>query len=187
MEKRFANSDFRLNSRPSSVMPSRSDIFEQQKRLRSAHADRYSYADEAKALVKKHRSKMEFLIQESKALKDGVITMFQKNFVRNMSRTESDREEAKVRMRAEIEEEEGKLGQIEANIKIFEKQIISMKQRTGGANNPIEIQQGLIKDIKILENRLDKATQKFNDLVTINSGLRLEIDSFRKERTMFQM
>ena len=39
--------------------------------------------------------------------------------------------------------------------------------------------------VKILENRLDKANQKFNEAIAINKNLRQQIDSLRRERVIF--
>ena len=43
----------------------------------------------------------------------------------------------------------------------------------------------LIKEIKALENRLDKANQKFNSTVAYNKKMRDEIDTLRRERLVF--
>ncbi len=48
-----------------------------------------------------------------------------------------------------------------------------------------ESQHALNKQIKILENRLDKANQKFNEAIAINKNLRQQIDSLRRERVIF--
>ena len=44
----------------------------------------------------------------------------------------------------------------------------------------------LIKEIKALENRLDKANQKFNSTVAYNKEMRDEIDTLRRERLVFE-
>jgi chromosome segregation ATPase len=44
----------------------------------------------------------------------------------------------------------------------------------------------LIKEIKALENRLDKANQKFNSTVAYNKKMRDEIDTLRRERLVFE-
>jgi len=36
-----------------------------------------------------------------------------------------------------------------------------------------------------LENRLDKANQKFNEAIALNKSLRQQIDSLRRERVIF--
>jgi coiled-coil domain-containing protein 63/114 len=43
-----------------------------------------------------------------------------------------------------------------------------------------------VKKIKILENRLDKANQKFNETISHNKVLREEIDTMRKEKGIFE-
>ena len=43
------------------------------------------------------------------------------------------------------------------------------------------------KHIRILENRLDKANQKFNDAIEYDKKLRNEIDKLRKERIFLKI
>lgn len=52
-------------------------------------------------------------------------------------------------------------------------------------NSGIENESNLQKQIKILENRLDKANQKFNETTANNKELKNLIDSFRRERVIF--
>lgn len=44
----------------------------------------------------------------------------------------------------------------------------------------------LIKEIKALENRLDKSNQKYNSTVAYNKKMREEIDTLRRERLVFE-
>jgi exonuclease VII small subunit len=55
----------------------------------------------------------------------------------------------------------------------------------GGYNAGAENESTLQKQIKILENRLDKANQKFNEAIAVNRELRQVIDSLRRERVIF--
>ena len=84
-----------------------------------------------------------------------------------------------------INEETDKLKKMEQNILIFDKQIVSQKGAIGGVNAGLENQNSLVKQIKILENRLDKANQKFNEAISVNKNLRQQIDSLRRERVIF--
>lgn len=52
-------------------------------------------------------------------------------------------------------------------------------------NSGAENESNLQKQIKILENRLDKANQKYNETIAINRDLKDVIDSLRKERVIF--
>jgi len=86
---------------------------------------------------------------------------------------------------AMIRNEKAKLLKIDEDIGIIEKQIVSQKKAIGGVNAGQDNQNSLIKQIKILENRLDKANQKFNEAISVNNSLRLQIDSLRRERVIF--
>lgn len=56
----------------------------------------------------------------------------------------------------------------------------------GGLNATGQLQERYEKHIKILENRLDKANQKFNESIEQDKKLREEIDKLRKERFFFE-
>lgn len=51
---------------------------------------------------------------------------------------------------------------------------------------PQEKHAKLIKEIKNLENRLDKTNQKYNSTVAHNKSLREDIDTLRRERLVFE-
>lgn len=56
----------------------------------------------------------------------------------------------------------------------------------GGLNATQQLQERYEKHIRILENRLDKANQKFNESIEYDKKLRSEIDKLRKERFFFE-
>jgi len=58
-------------------------------------------------------------------------------------------------------------------------------QEQKGANDIKERHPQFQKQIRILENRLDKANQKFNEAIAKNKKLRETIDSLRRERVIF--
>lgn len=59
------------------------------------------------------------------------------------------------------------------------------KNYFGGYNSGSEIEMNLQKQIRILENRLDKANQKFNEAIAFNKDLKSNIEGLRKERKIF--
>ena len=87
--------------------------------------------------------------------------------------------------KSKVEAELKKQEEIDRNIQEFQKKIKEKKQMIGGVNAGMENQTMLNKQIKILENRLDKANQKFNEAIAINRNLRQTIDSLRRERVIF--
>ena len=61
-----------------------------------------------------------------------------------------------------------------------------IKSEMGGLNATQALKERYEKHIHILENRLDKANQKFNDAIEYDKNLRNEIDKLRKERFFFE-
>merc|ERR1740127_109179 len=55
----------------------------------------------------------------------------------------------------------------------------------GGVKAALENAKAVQKQIRVLENRLDKALQKFNESIEANRGLREQIDTLRRERVVF--
>jgi hypothetical protein len=63
--------------------------------------------------------------------------------------------------------------------------ILTLRRQMGGVNAAKESQQMVQKQIRILENRLDKALVKFNEALANNKTLRETIDNLRRERVVF--
>merc|ERR1719386_310644 len=57
--------------------------------------------------------------------------------------------------------------------------------RKGGVDASKQNVKAVQKQIRILENRLDKALQKFNEAIEANRALREQIDTLRRERVVF--
>merc|ERR1719277_314233 len=57
--------------------------------------------------------------------------------------------------------------------------------KNGGINASLDNAKAVQKQIRILENRLDKALQKFNEAIAANRVLREQIDTLRRERVVF--
>lgn len=97
------------------------------------------------------------------------------------STNDTNVEELKERIKQEQKEQ----NQIRDHVSDFQKKIIQKRQNLGGYNAGAQNDTSLSKQIKILENRLDKANQKFNEAIAINKSLRHEIDSLRRQRVIF--
>ena len=86
---------------------------------------------------------------------------------------------------AKIENERKKIEEIDKSILKYQEKIIDQNTRLGGLNasqvNNLMIQ----KQIKVLENRLDKSLMKFNETLAQNKILRKKIDEYRRERVVF--
>ena len=76
--------------------------------------------------------------------------------------------------------------QLEEKIQEIKEDHCLIKGEMGGLNATKYVKEKYEKHIKILENRLDKANQKFNEAIEKDKILREEIDQLRKERFFFE-
>jgi hypothetical protein len=76
--------------------------------------------------------------------------------------------------------------ELDEKIKEIKDEFLLTRNQMGGLNATQQVQDRYEKHIKILENRLDKANQKFNDSIQHDKQLRDEIDKLRKERFFFE-
>ena len=111
------------------------------------------------------------------------------NIVKNnedyMGQTDGFMNLTSVDYQKKLEREEQRFAENEEYIKTIQNNIVEKKSEIGGVNAGLENQNSLVKQIKILENRLDKANQKFNEAISVNKNLRHQIDSLRRERVIF--
>ena len=84
-----------------------------------------------------------------------------------------------------IKEETETVAKLDSEIKELEKQISQQHRSMGGVHASHLRHVATQKQIRVLENRLDKATVEFNKMLTSNSKLREEIDHLRSQRAVF--
>ena len=81
--------------------------------------------------------------------------------------------------------QERNLAEIEKQMALMREKVMAQRKRMGGVNAARENQMMVQKQIRILENRLDKALVKFNEALSHNKSLREKIDNLRRERVVF--
>jgi coiled-coil domain-containing protein 63/114 len=84
-----------------------------------------------------------------------------------------------------IEAERKKIQDLELEIARYQERILEQKARLGGVNAVQENNKLVQKQIRVLENRMDKGLTKFNDILSQNRVLRARIDEYRRERVVF--
>jgi chromosome segregation ATPase len=89
-------------------------------------------------------------------------------------------------LKSQILKEVGEKKELEEKVREIKEDFIAIKLEMGGLNAISQTQEKYEKHIKILENRLDKANQKFNQCIEEDKKLREEIDKLRKERYFFE-
>eukprot|EP00232_Nephroselmis_pyriformis_P003386 CAMPEP_0182912456 /NCGR_PEP_ID=MMETSP0034_2-20130328/37522_1 /TAXON_ID=156128 /ORGANISM="Nephroselmis pyriformis, Strain CCMP717" /LENGTH=532 /DNA_ID=CAMNT_0025049131 /DNA_START=62 /DNA_END=1660 /DNA_ORIENTATION=- len=84
-----------------------------------------------------------------------------------------------------IETEKRRVQELDKQISLYQQKIMEQRKKMGGVNAARENNQQINKQIKILENRLDKALVKYNEALAHNKQLRKQIDDLRRERLVF--
>lgn len=84
-----------------------------------------------------------------------------------------------------IEEERRQIEELDNEIATYQEKILEQKARMGGINASWQNNQMIQKQIRVLENRLDKCLLKFNETLAQNKHLRQRIDEYRRERVVF--
>ena len=84
-----------------------------------------------------------------------------------------------------IESEKRRIHELKQTIARMEDAILRERKESGGINAARDSNVATHKQIRILENRLDKALVKFNEALAHNKQLRETIDNLRRERVVF--
>lgn len=154
--------------------------------LKRGDTDCKMFAIETKAAITKQHTQIDNLQNKYNALKENIVMQNEEYMGRTGGfNTTGFDGKATVDYIRKYQQEEDRYQMNLRNIKIIEENIGEKKKEIGGVNAGLENQNSLLKQIKILENRLDKANQKFNEAISVNKSLRQQIDSLRRERVIF--
>lgn len=85
----------------------------------------------------------------------------------------------------QIELERRRLNELHETGKKISDKIKSGRKKNGGVNAAQESNWSVQKQIKILENRLEKCNHKYNEAITKNKDLREHINNLRRERLVY--
>ncbi|CAK0850500.1 unnamed protein product [Prorocentrum cordatum] len=96
--------------------------------------------------------------------------------------------EQKQSLQEKLEAESEQASSLQEKISTMEVDVFSKRQDMathGGVNASLDNTKAVAKQIRVLENRLDKGLQKFNEAIAANRSLREQIDTLRRERVVF--
>lgn len=85
-----------------------------------------------------------------------------------------------------IEFENENIATMQEQIALMRQKVFLQRKTMGGVNASKENVYMIQKQIRILENRLDKALLKYNEAIATNKNLRESIDDLRRERVVFE-
>ena len=164
------------------------ELDELQRRYRIMEGDRKSYAEEVQAVVRKQKAQIEKLKRENGQLKSELSLQS-----RAVALGDSGAVSTKItklqdtidQITRSIEAEKRRAEEVDQRAKTVREAILAERKDMGGNNAPMEQNQAVSKQIKVLEHRLHRALVKFNEAIAANKELREEIDNLRRERVVF--
>eukprot|EP01135_Chromosphaera_perkinsii_P002361 Nk52_evm15s222 gene=Nk52_evmTU15s222 len=160
-----------------------------QRQYRIMDGDRRAYSEESQNILRKQRSHIQKLQDDNNFLVEEL--RLAENRQREMAKDSLSNKRLKdLQIQAEkyskqISEESEQLKQLDQQIKMLNKSINSQRAKMGGINAASQNNVSVIRNIRVLENRLDKSLVKFNEALAHNRELREQIDNLRRERSVF--
>ncbi|KAG7392307.1 Coiled-coil domain-containing protein 63 [Phytophthora pseudosyringae] len=164
------------------------DLTQLQREYRNMELNRKVYADESHQVMRRQQSVIEKLRKDNEEMKaeltlaerhmnEGAVAQQQEQIARLQDRIDNYN-------RKNVGESK-RLETLSQQAQVMRHKVLHQKKHMGGVNAAKENQQMVSKQIRILENRLDKSLVKFNEALAQNKVLREEIDNLRRERVVF--
>jgi len=165
-----------------------SELDDLQRKYRMMEINRRSYTEDSQNTIRMQRQQIDKLKKDNERLKEDLaLETRQAKQANNMS---ASAQIAKLQDQGDtytrkIEAEKRRIEELDKSIKKLQGNILQQRKDMGGINASRENNQQVQKQIRILENRLDKALVKFNEALAHNKALRETIDNLRRERVVF--
>ncbi|KAG6615176.1 Outer Dynein Arm Docking Complex [Phytophthora cinnamomi] len=164
------------------------DLTQLQREYRNMELNRKVYADESHQVMRRQQAVIEKLRKDNEEMK-AELTLAERHINEGAV---AQQQEQIARLQDQIENynrknvgESKRLETLTQQIQVMRHKVLHQKKHMGGVNAARENQQMVSKQIRILENRLDKSLVKFNEALAQNKVLREEIDNLRRERVVF--
>ncbi|KAJ3302847.1 Coiled-coil domain-containing protein 63 [Kappamyces sp. JEL0829] len=160
-----------------------------QRQYRIMEGDRKAYSEESRILIGKQRVSIEKLRVDNDHLQDELRLLEQRNEDKRRNGIQSKKAE---NLGEQAETLQKKIRQIQQEIVDLDKETSRLaheidihRAKLGGVNAAQQNNAAIDKQIRVLENRLEKALVKFNKALAVNKRLRGLIDNLRRERLVF--
>ncbi|XP_043918995.1 coiled-coil domain-containing protein 63-like [Protopterus annectens] len=160
-----------------------------QRQFRNMESDRQAYSTETQDLIRRQLAEIKKLEKERDDLiLNTQLSESRVNQLRDQDKKENLRSllDQKDRLEDKLTREKQTIANLDQEIKSLEKKISEQRKRSAGPSGPAKQNLHLQKNIKKMENRLDRSLTKFNDQLTKNSKLREELDILKVERSRFE-
>merc|ERR1711959_55904 len=165
---------------------------ELQRKMKIMDSDRKAYGKHADAEQNREAKTLDGLTKENQRLQKEVakkeekpkVDMRQQEMMHLNDQLDVYTRKIEVEQR-KVAELNAQVEEVKSNIDSQQKDILEWSGRSGVANAAKDSNQAIQKQIRQLENRLEKALVKFNEALAHNKELREEIDGLRRERVVF--
>eukprot|EP00753_Platysulcus_tardus_P000812 PLAT10730.1.p1 GENE.PLAT10730.1~~PLAT10730.1.p1 ORF type:complete len:587 (-),score=363.97 PLAT10730.1:133-1893(-) len=164
------------------------DFSQLQREYKHMEQNRRQYTEDIERTIKRQQAAIEKLRRDNEALK-AEIAMESRFTAKPPSAkhatTIADLHEKAAGYQQKLDVEKRTLSELGKQIRLMKEKILAQRKAMGGINASKENHAMVQKQIRILENRLDKALVKYNEALASNKHLREQIDALRRDRVVF--
>jgi hypothetical protein len=169
--------------------PRVSELQQLQREYRHMELNRRAYAEESQSVLRKQQQTVDKIRKDNEVIKSD-IAMMMRGSTKPVSASQHDHiqklQDQGDKYANANEFERQNISTMEEQIHIMKQKLMHQRKSMGGVNASKENHHMIQKQIRILENRLDKALMKFNEAISGNKTLRDQIDDLRRERVVFE-
>jgi len=169
--------------------PRQAELMQLQREYRHMELNRRAYAEESQAVLRKQQATIDKLRKDNDAIK-GDIAMIMRSSNRPMTTAQQENiqkmHDLGDKYANAIDFERKNISVMEEQVAILKQKVLHQRRAMGGVNASKDNHYMIQKQIRILENRLEKALVKFNEAIAHNKTLRNVIDDLRRERVVFE-
>lgn len=160
-----------------------------QREYRNMEQNRRAYTEESQNIIRRQQAAINKLRKDEEGLKAELAMEERHSAMRGGDSGPSSKlsllQDQGDSFTQKLAVETRNLEELNKAIKVMKSKILQQRKQMGGVNAAKESQKMVAKQIRILENRLDKALVKFNEALAHNKNLRETIDGLRRERVVF--
>mmetsp|Transcript_19437 Transcript_19437/g.35346 ORF Transcript_19437/g.35346 Transcript_19437/m.35346 type:complete len:551 (+) Transcript_19437:59-1711(+) len=172
--------------------PVEQEIADLQRRFRVLENDKRAYSEDSQGIIRKQRATIEKLTRENRKMKaelnetrsSSSSQVENKINLEKIQKLNDQRDQ--IQQKLDVETDLAKT--LAESLDTTSGGILDIRHdmgKHGGVTAALDNAKAVQKQIRILENRLDKALQKFNMAIASNRNLREQIDTLRRERVVF--
>lgn len=173
----------------SDLNPTQQELEALQRQFRMMELNRKASSNgEAQNAVRMQRQQIEKLKKDNERLKEDLaLETRQAKQANNMSASAQIaklQDQADMYMRKKTMEQ-SKIDELNAQVNELQQALLDQRQAMNGINAAQERDRHIHRQIRIRENRLDKAKLKYNEATSYNAKLNATIGNLRRERVVF--